>query len=158
MLYGRIILIALPAYMLQYEFQSFFITAEKPHLGLGVTVAAGLTNMGLDALFVAGFQWGLVGAAAATAISQAVGGIIPLFYFCRRNSSLLKLGRTHFDFRSLIKTCTNGSSELMSTVSMSVVGMLYNAQLMRYAVEAGMNAEDGVAAYGVMMYVGFIFI
>lgn len=157
-LYGGIILAAMPAYMLQYEFQSFFITAEKPHLGLGVTIAAGVTNMGLDALFVAGFRWGLVGAALATGLSMVVGGIIPLFYFAQKNSSLLKLGRTHFDVRSLIKTCSNGSSELMSTVSMSVVSMLYNFQLMRYAVQEGFHAEDGVAAYGVMMYVGFIFI
>ena len=142
----------------QYEFQSFFITAEKPHMGLGVTIAAGVTNIGLDALFVAGFQWGLVGAAVATAISQTVGGIVPLFYFCRKNSSLQKLGRTHFDVRSLIKTCTNGSSELMSTVSMSIVSMLYNFQLMQYAVKEGFRPEDGVAAYGVMMYVGFIFV
>lgn len=157
-LYGRIILTTLPAYILQYEFQSLFITAEKPHLGLGVTIAAGLTNIVLDALFVAVFQWGLAGAAIATAASQTIGGIIPLFYFGRKNKSLLKLTKTHFDIRALVKTCTNGSSELMSTVSTSIVSMLYNIQLMRYAVLEGFNPEDGVAAYGVMMYVGYIFL
>lgn len=150
--YGRIILLALPAYMLQYEFQSFFVTAEKPQLGLGVTIAAGVTNMVLDALFVAVFQWGLVGAAAATALSQAVGGIIPLIYFLRPNTSLLRLTKTKFDARALLKACTNGSSELMSNISMSIVSMLYNAQLMKYA------GEDGVAAYGVLMYVNMIFL
>lgn len=150
-LYGRVILIALPAFILQYEFQSFFITAEKPQLGLAVTVAAGMTNMVLDGVFVGLLQWGLVGAAGATALSQAVGGIIPLIYFGRPNTSLLRLTRTKFDGRALLKTCVNGSSELMSNISMSVVGMLYNLQLMKYA------GEDGVAAYGVLMYVSMIF-
>ena len=150
--YGRIILVVLPALILQYEFQSFFITAEKPKLGLAVTVAAGVANMVLDALFVGVLRWGLVGAAAATAISQCVGGIIPLVYFGRPNTSLLRLTRTKFDGRALLKACTNGSSELMSNISMSVVGMLYNIQLMKYA------GEDGVAAYGVLMYVNMIFL
>ncbi len=138
--------------ILQYEFQSFFITAEKPKLGLAVTVAAGVANMALDALFVGVLRWGLVGAAAATAISQSVGGIVPLIYFGRPNSSLLRLTKTKFDGMALVKACTNGSSELMSNISMSVVGMLYNGQLMKYA------GEDGVAAYGVLMYVNMIFL
>lgn len=149
--YGRIILLAIPAYVLQYEFQCLFATAGKPALGLYVTIAAGLTNMILDGLFVAAFQWGLEGAAAATAISQCVGGIVPLLYFARPNSSLLQLGKTVFDGKALAKTCTNGSSELMSNIAMSVVSMLYNTQLLKYA------GEDGVAAYGVLMYVSMIF-
>ena len=151
-LYGRIILLALPAFILQMEFQSFFITAERPTLGLAVTVASGVTNMVLDALFVGILPLGLVGAAVATAISQLVGGIIPLVYFASKQTSLLKLTKTKFDGKALLKTCTNGSSELMSNVSMSLVGMLYNVQLLKYA------GEDGVAAYGVMMYVNMIFI
>ena len=150
--YGRIILLAMPAFMLQMEFQSFFITAEKPQLGLWTTVASGVTNMALDALLVAVFPLGLVGAALATALSQVVGGLVPLVYFSRPNSSLLRLRRFSFDAHALWKTCTNGSSELMSNLSMSLVSMLYNMQLMRYA------GEDGVAAYGVMMYVSFVFI
>lgn len=149
--YGRVVLLAIPAYILQYEFQCLFATAEKPRLGLYVTVAAGLTNIALDALFVAVFSWGLEGAAAATALSQCVGGILPLFYFGRPNTSLLRLTGTVFDGRALLKTCINGSSELMSNISMSVVSMLYNVQLLRYA------GEDGVAAYGVLMYVSMIF-
>lgn len=149
--YARIILIAIPVYILQYEFQCLFVTAGKPSLGLYVTIAAGLTNMILDALFVAVFKWGLEGAAAATAISQFVGGLIPLIYFACPNSSLLRLGKTHFDGKALIKTCTNGASELMSNISMSIVSMLYNAQLLKYA------GEDGVAAYGVLMYVSLVF-
>ncbi|MBQ8514406.1 MAG: MATE family efflux transporter [Ruminococcus sp.] len=150
--YGRIILTALPFYMLQFEFQSFFVAAEKPQLGLWVTVASGLTNIILDALFMAVFQWGLAGAAIATAVSQAVGGVIPLIYFARPNTSLLRLTRTRFDGKALFKTCTNGSSELMTNISSSVVSMLYNVQLMKYA------GEDGVAAYGVLMYVNMIFL
>ena len=151
-LYGRIILIAIPAFMLQMEFQSFFIAAEKPQLGLTITIASGVTNMVLDALLVAVFPLKLVGAALATALSQVVGGLVPLIYFARKNSSLLRLTSFSFDSRALLKTCTNGSSELMSNVSMSLVGMLYNVQLMKYA------GEDGVAAYGVLMYVTMIFL
>ncbi|MCI8916510.1 MAG: MATE family efflux transporter [Oscillospiraceae bacterium] len=149
--YARVILLALPAFILQYAFQCLFATAEKPTLGLWITVAAGCTNMALDALFVAVLRWGLVGAAAATAASQLVGGVIPLIYFSRPNSSLLRLGRTRFDGRALVRVCSNGSSELMSSISMSVVSMLFNAQLLRYA------GEDGVAAYGVLMYVSLVF-
>lgn len=151
-LYGRIILAALPAFMLQNVFQSFLVTAEQPKLGLGITVLAGLTNIVLDALFVAVFQWGLAGAALATAFSQFVGGMIPFFYFFKKNRSLLHLTRPRFYGRVLLKTCTNGSSELMSNLSSSVVTTLYNYQLLRLA------EEDGVAAYGVIMYVNFIFI
>ena len=150
--YGRIILIALPAYMLQFEFQSFFITAERPQLGLMVTVICGLTNMALDALFMAVFSWGLVGAAAATAISQILGGAIPIIYFCKGKSSVLRLTKTRIDRRALLKACTNGSSELMSNISTSIVSMLYNFQLMKYA------GENGIAAYGVLMYVNMIFL
>lgn len=149
--YGRIILLAIPAFILQYEFQCLFSTAEKPTLGLYVTIAAGITNIILDALFVAVLRLGIQGAAAATALSQCVGGIVPLIYFARPNSSTLHLGKTKFDKRSLAKTCINGSSELMSNISMSVVSMLYNVQLLKYA------GEDGVAAYGVLMYVSLIF-
>ncbi len=151
-IYGRIILLALPAYMLQYEFQSFFATAGKPQLGLFFTITAGVTNMVLDALFVAVFRWGLAGAAAATAASQVIGGIAPLVYFGCPNTSLLRLTKTHLDGRALKKACINGSSELMSNISMSIVSMLYNVQLMKYA------GEDGVAAYGVLMYVNMIFL
>ena len=150
--YGRIILLALPAYMLQYEFQSFFAAAQKPQLGLAVTIAAGLTNMILDALLVAVFSFGLEGAAAATAVSQCVGGLVPLLYFCRPNTSLLRLTKTRYDGKALLKACINGSSELMSNISASLVSMLYNVQLMKYA------GEDGVAAYGVLMYVNMIFL
>lgn len=151
--YGRIILSALPFYVLQMMFQSFFVTAEKPQLGLYVTLLSGVTNMILDAVLVILLpaEHKLAGAAIATAMSQVVGGVIPLIYFFRPNSSLLRLGRTHFDGRALVKACTNGSSEFMSNVSMSLVGMLYNIQLMKYA------GENGIAAYGVMMYVSMIF-
>lgn len=151
-LYGRIILAALPFFMLQYEFQSFFALAEKPQLGLAVTVASGLTNIVLDWLFIKIFAWGLVGAASATALGQAVGGIVPLIYFSRDNTSLLRLGKTKFFGGALLKACTNGSSELMTNISMSLVNMLYNYQLMKY------TGQDGVAAYGVLMYVNMIFI
>ena len=151
-LYGRIVLLGLPALMLQFEFHSFFVTAEKPQLGLYVTVAAGVMNMVLDGVLVGLLRWGIPGAAVATVASQVVGGFLPLLYFARRNTSLLRLGWTRFDWPSLRKTLTNGSSEFVSNISMSVVGMLYNGQLMKYA------GEDGVAAYGVLMYVTMIFL
>lgn len=150
-LYGRIILAALPAFMLQNVFQSFMITAEKSCLGLAVTVAAGLTNMVLDFVFIVPLGWGLAGAAIATAISQVIGGAVPIVYFARKNDSLLRLTKAKFEGRILLRTCTNGSSELMSNISASIVTMLYNFQLMRLA------GEDGIAAYGVVMYVNFVF-
>jgi len=149
--YGIIVQLALPAYVMQYAFQSFCITAEKPNLSLTMMVTAGVCNIVLDALFVAVFHWGLVGAAVATAFSQYMGAVIPFIYFLRPNDSLLRLGKCRFDGKALLRTCTNGSSELMSNVSMSLVGMLYNLQLIQYA------GEDGIAAYGVIMYVNFIF-
>ena len=151
--YARIILPALPFFVLQVMFQSFFVAGEKPHLGLIVTISSGVTNMILDAVLVILLpqEYKLAGAGIATAMSQTVGGVVPLFYFFRRNSSILRLGKTKFDGKAILKACTNGSSEFMSNISMSIVGILYNMQLMRYA------GENGVAAYGVMMYVSMIF-
>lgn len=151
LLYGTINLIALPFYILQYEFQCLFATAEKPKLGLYVTVASGVANMVLDWLLVAVLPFGLAGAAAATAASQFIGGVFPLIYFARKNSSRLRLTRCRLELRPLGRICANGSSELMSNISMSLVSMLYNVQLMQYA------GEDGIAAYGVLMYVSMIF-
>jgi len=152
-LYGRIILIALPLNVLQFLFQSFFVTAEKPQLGLATTVSSGVTNMVLDAVLVILLpqEYKLAGAAVATAVSQAVGGVIPLVYFSRKNSSILRLGKTRWDGWAVMRACANGSSEFMSNISMNLVGMLYNIQLIKYA------GEDGIAAYGVMMYVSMIF-
>ncbi|MFR9200216.1 MAG: MATE family efflux transporter [Candidatus Gastranaerophilaceae bacterium] len=149
--YGSIMLTFQTAFMLQNVFQSLFAVAEKPKLGLMITVAAGMTNILLDALFIAVFRWGLAGAAIATAVSQIVGGIIPIIYFARHNSSLLSLTKPVFSVKTILKVCTNGSSELMTNLSNSVIGVLYNLQLMKIA------GENGIAAYGVIMYVNFIF-
>ncbi len=151
-LYGRIVLLAAPAYILQFAFQSFCVAAEKGNLSLIMTVVAGLCNIILDALFVAVFKWGLAGAAFATAIAQIIGAIVPVTYFIRENDSLLRIGKMSFDGRALLKTVTNGSSELMSNLSMNLVSMLYNIQLIHYA------GQDGVAAYGVIMYVNLFFL
>ena len=151
-LYARITLLSMPAFMLQNVFQSFFVTAEKPKLGLGVIVIAGVTNMVLDFLLVGVFQIGLAGAAFATVTSECIGGLFPILYFARRNSSLLKLGRTHFNGEIFLCACGNGSSELMTNLSSSIVNSLYNIQLMNLA------GENGVAAFGTIMYVNFIFI
>lgn len=151
-LYARITLLSMPAFMLQNVFQSFFVTAEKPKLGLGVIVIAGVTNMVLDFLLVGVFQIGLAGAAFATVTSECIGGLFPILYFARRNSSLLKLGRTHFNGKIFLCACGNGSSELMTNLSSSIVNSLYNIQLMNLA------GENGVAAFGTIMYVNFIFI
>ncbi len=151
-IYGKIILTCLPAYILQYEFQCLFVTANKPRLGLYVTVAAGMTNIVFDYLLICVFHTGVVGGAVATALSQLVGGMIPLIYFIRKNTSLLRLNfHFKFDWKSLIKTMTNGSSEFMSNVSSSIVSAVYNLQLLKY------SGEDGLAAYSIIMYVGIIF-
>ena len=151
-LYGRIVNAFTGAFMLQNVFQSFLIAAEKPKLGLAATVAAGVTNMVLDALFVAVFHWGIAGAAIATGLSQCVGGLFPLLYFLRPNTSKLRLVRTKLELRPILNACGNGSSELMSNISSSIVSMVYNFQLLKYL------GEDGVSAYGVLMYVQFVFV
>ena len=149
-LYGRIFILALPAWIWVYEFQLFFVTAEKPGLGLAVTLCAGLCNIALDALFIIGFQWGIAGAAAASALTQIVGGVFPLIYFGRKNNSLLRLVKPVWDGRALLKCCTNGSSEFMAEAAASFVGIIYNIQLLKYA------GEGGVVIYGLLMYVSLI--
>ena len=150
-LYGRVLIVANTFFMLQNCFQSFLVTAEKPHIGLAISVIAGINNVVLDFVFVYILRTGIFGAALATALSQAVGGIVPLLYFSRKNSSLLCFVKTALDFKALKRACLNGSSEMLTNLSASFVGMLYNFQLMRIA------SENGVAAYGVIMYVNFIF-
>lgn len=150
--YGRILFIGMPFYILQNSFQSFIVVAEKPKFGLGVTVAAGVTNMVLDWLFVAVFSWGVAGAAWATFISQVVGAGIPIFYFARKNPTSLRLGKASLDWPVIGKASVNGSSEMVTNLSISLVSILYNLQLMKFA------GANGVAAYGIIMYVGFIFV
>lgn len=152
LVYGRIHLLGLPVFILQITFQNFMVAAEKPQLSFMVAVASGFTNMILDAVFIIAFKWGLVGAAAATVIGQVVGGGIPLIYFSRRNTSLLRLGKAPFDAPALLKTCVNGISEFVSNIAGSLIAILYNIQLMKYI------GENGVAAYGVLMYVNEIFL
>ena len=151
MVYGIIGMLTLPCYMLQFMFQILFVTAEKPRLGFWITVVTGVTNIVLDFIFIVIFHWGIVGAAVGTGISELIGGITPLVYFSRPNDSLLRIGRPHVEFWALRKACTNGLSEFVSTISESVVSMLYNFQLLRLA------GADGVAAFGVMQYCTFIF-
>ena len=151
--YGRVLMLSVPTFILQNMFQSFFVTAEKPHLGFYFTVGAGCTNMVLDVLLVGILHWSVEGAAIATMLSQVVGGLLPVFYFLnRKNTSLLHLSRPQFEGGVLLKACVNGSSELMTNLSMSLVNILYNYQLLRFA------GEDGVAAYGVIMYASFLFV
>lgn len=150
--YARTCLIFNTMFMLQNVFQSFLVTSERPKLGLVVVVAAGCTNMVLDALFIAVFQWGVVGAALATGLSQTVGGLLPLIFFLRKNNgSKLHMVMTKLEFRPVLQACTNGASELMTSISSSIVSMLYNMQLLKLA------GENGISAYGVLMYVQFIF-
>lgn len=149
--YGRTLLCSLPFFMLQNCFQSFLVVAEKPAMGLCVSVIAGLSNMVLDFLFIYVFRLGVFGAALATAISEFVGAAIPLIFFIRKNNSPLKLIKTKLELKPILRTCSNGSSEMVTNISMSLVNMLYNLQLVKFA------GYDGVVAYGIIMYVGFIF-
>ena len=151
-LYGRIVVGFTTFFMLQNIFQSFTAAAEKPKLGLIVTIIAGCTNAVLDAVFIVWFKWGIVGAAVATGVGQVLGGVIPLVYFARKNGSLLRFVKTKFEIKPVLKACGNGSSELLTNVASSVVSMLYNLQLMK------LLGENGVAAYGVIMYVQLIFL
>lgn len=149
--YGRTLLLALPFFMLQNCFQSFLVVAEKPGMGLAVSLAVGFTNMALDFIFIYVLEMGVFGAALATGISQLIGAIIPMLYFARKNKSPLRLVKTKLELKPILRTCTNGSSEMVTNISMSLVNMLYNLQLVRYA------GYDGVVAYGIIMYVSFIF-
>lgn len=151
-LYGRIVVGFTTFYMLQNIFQSFLAAAEKPKLGLAVTAIAGAANAALDALFMVAFRWGVAGAAVATGIGQVLGGAIPLVYFARKNNSLLRFTRTKLEIKPILNACANGSSELLTNVASSIVSMLYNKQLMNFL------DKDGVAAYGVLMYVQLIFL
>ena len=151
--YGRILMLSLPTFILQNMFQSLFVTAEKPHLGFAFTVAAGVTNMVLDVVLVGMLHGGVEGAAIATFISQAVRGVLPVFYFLnKRSTSSIHLGRAQWNGGVIRSACINGSSELMTNLSMSLVNILYNYQLLRFA------GENGVAAYGVIMYAAFLFV
>lgn len=150
-MYGRVLISILPWFMLQMAFQPFFMVAEMPHLGTRLSIACGLLNIGLDAVFVAGLGWGLPGAAVSSALSLSFGGIYPLFHFSsRRNRSQLKLGGFRPDFASLLKSCSNGLSEFVGNIAFNIIGMCYNLQLMKYI------GADGVSAYGIIMYLGFI--
>lgn len=149
--YGRVLLVALPFFFLQNCFQSFLVVAEKPKIGLIISIAAGAANMILDFLFIYCFKMGVFGAALATGISQAVGGVVPFFLFVGQNNAGLKLIKTNFEFKPILDACANGSSEMVTNLSMSLVNMMYNLQLMKYA------GSDGVVAYGIIMYVSFIF-
>lgn len=150
--YGRILLIGMTAFILQNSFQSFLVAAEKPGFGLVISIISGITNMILDFLFIYVFRWGVAGAAIATITSQFVGAIIPMIYFARKNKSPLKLGKTKFELSPILKTCANGSSEMVTNLSMSLVNILFNMQLM------GLVGSNGVSAYGIIMYVGFLFV
>lgn len=150
-LYGRIFLLFIPIYNLQFAFQNMFVVAEKPNYGFVITVMAGVTNIVLDAIFIIIFGWGVLGAALATVISQTVGGVIPIFYFARKNNGLIRLVKPTFKIKEIVKVCANGSSEMVTNFSLSVVSILYNFQMLRYI------GEDGVAIYGLIMYVNFIF-
>ena len=150
--YGRIMVAFTPAFMLQTLFHSFCVAAERPRLGLIATVGAGIANMALDALFVAVLRWGVTGAALATGIAELVGAAIPIVYFTKKGRSQLWFVKTKIEWKAILKACGNGFSELLSTIANSISGMAYNWQLMRLA------GEDGVAAYGVLMYFNFIFI
>jgi len=151
--YGRIIVITLPLYMIQMMFQPFFMVAEKPELGTQISIICGVVNIVLDALFIIVFRLGLIGAALGTAISIATGGLFSLIWF------LSKRNKTHLQFRKNVKTewkhvgksCSNGLSEYVGNVALSVVSICYNLQLMKYI------GESGVAAYGILMYLGFVF-
>lgn len=150
--YGTILFLGVPFFILQNSFQSFIVTAEKPKFGLVITLFAGCTNMILDFLFIYILKWGVLGAGLATALSQFVGAVIPLIYFLSKNSSYLRLTKPKFELKTILKSCGNGSSEMVTNLSLSLVNILYNLQLLKYI------GDNGAAAYGIIMYVGFIFI
>lgn len=151
LIYGRIYLLGVPSYIIQFEFENLYAAAGKPKLGLFATILSGLTNIALDALFIIVFHWGLAGAAFATIIAQWIGGTIPMVYFSRDNASSLRFVKAKMDWHAMVRVCSNGISEVVNNVSISVVSMFYNVQLLKYA------GNEGVAAYGVLMNMNFMF-
>lgn len=151
--YGRIVVLSMPMFILQMAFQSFYMTAERPELGTRMSIICGCLNIALDAIFIIGFGWGLTGAALGTTIALAAGGAYPLIFFAsKRNRTHLRFVKTRgFDWGAILKACTNGMSEYVGNIALNVVSIGYNLQLMKYI------GEDGVSAYGIIMYVGFIF-
>ena len=152
-MYGRIVVLAMPEFIMQMMFQSFYMTAERPELGTRMSIISGCINIALDALFVVGFKWGLIGAAIATALALAVGGIYPLWFFSskKNNTHLQFVCFSRIDWKAITRTCTNGMSEYVGNIALNIVSIGYNLQLMKYI------GENGVSAYGIIMYVGFIF-
>lgn len=151
-LYGRICVGFTAFFMLQGVFHSFLSAAGKPKIGLVVTLSAGATNAVFDALFIVVFKWGVAGAAIATGLGQFMGGVVPLIYFARKNSSLLRFTKPKFELKAILQSCFNGSSEFLTNLASSIVSIVYNLQLMKYL------GEDGVSAYGVIMYFQFVFL
>ena len=149
-IYGRILISALPAFMLQILFQNFLVVAEKPQMGMVIAISSGVTNIVLDALFIAVFQWGVAGAAIATMLGQTIGGIVPLGYFLLKKNHLLWFTKFKFRWETLKRTCINGFSALIGNASNSLVGIVFNLRLME------LMGSDGVVAYGVVMYVTYI--
>lgn len=151
--YGRILVCAMPAFMSQMAFNSFFMTAEKPQLGTLLTVICGITNIAFDALFIVVFGWGLTGAAIATVLGMAVGGIYPLYYFSskKRNTTKLKFVKADTDWHCIVRCCSNGLSEYVGNIALNIVSMCYNLQLMK------LIGQDGVAVYGILMYIGYVY-
>ena len=152
LIYGRIYLCGTVFFSIQMEFQNLFVVAEKPRLGFLITIIGGVSNIILDALFIIVFKWGVAGAASATILAQFIAAIIGIIYFICPNKSLLRLGKAKIDIKAIWKMCTNGISELFSNISMALVGLVFNNQLLTYL------GEDGVTAYGVLMYVSFIYV
>ena len=150
--YGSICTLGLPAFMLQMCFQSFYMTAERPQLGTVMSIVCAVTNMTLDALFIVVFHWGLAGAAAASMLACCVGGFFPLWYFSsRRNRSSLHMVHSPFEREPLLQACSNGLSEYVGNISWNILAICYNLQLLK------MMGENGVAAYSVLLYYGYIF-
>lgn len=152
-IYGRICAAGMPAFMMQMGIQPFFMVAGRPRMGTWISLVSGLLNIGLDALFIIVCGWGLAGAAAGSMLACCFGGFYPLWYFSSRfNRSSLAFKATGFEFGPLAKACSNGLSEFVGNISFNIVSMCYNWQLMRF------YGENGVAAYSVILYLGFIFV
>ena len=150
-LYGRLLMAGQVFFMLQNVFQSFFIVDEKPVLGFVFILIGGLTNIVLDILFIGVCKWGIIGAAAATICGYLSGSLGPIIYFLIRKNDYIHFERTKLKLKPLIKICFNGSSEFVNNISSSIVSIVFNMQLLHYF------GEDGINAYGIIMYLAFVF-
>ncbi len=149
--YAKIIFSFAPAFFLQTAFQTFFVTAGKPALGLIVTILGGVANILLDYIFMAPLRLGVTGAAIATGIGYCIPAMVGVIFFLKAKTNPFHFVRPRFDGKVLLQACANGSSEMVTNLSNAVTTFLFNFTLLQF------YGEDGVASITIILYFQYLF-